>query len=168
MDYRRRAGQRLPIGANLAFARAALVDDRRLAHGSRQGEQHADLRRGPRDLHASAADGLYAGYYDPEASVRHFVPASRLTRALLPPVVLLARQDAGADAPGPVSRARFVACPEDRAAFRASSTGRPRRSCGNTLKTHRARRRAGAAHRGGEGVAVPGAVLRVLEAVDAA
>ena len=48
-------GQRLPIGANVAFAAARHQNGRRLAHGSRQGQQHAHLRRRSRDLHAPPA-----------------------------------------------------------------------------------------------------------------
>jgi len=73
-------GQRLPIGANLAFAREALVtiggwrtDLGKVNNTLISGEDHEIFMRVRRY-------GLYRGYYDPEASVRHFVPASRLTR----------------------------------------------------------------------------------------
>jgi glycosyltransferase involved in cell wall biosynthesis len=75
-----KTGQRLPIGANLAFSRAALVE----AGGWRtdlgkvnntliSGEDHEIFIRLQRH-------GRYAGYYDPALTVRHFVPAERLTR----------------------------------------------------------------------------------------
>ncbi len=73
-------GQRLPIGANLAFARSALLaiggwrtDLGKVNNTLISGEDHeifARLRR----------HGLYAGFYDPAVTVRHYVPASRLTR----------------------------------------------------------------------------------------
>jgi glycosyltransferase involved in cell wall biosynthesis len=74
-------GQRLPVGANLAFARRAIAD----AGGWRtdlgkagntliSGEDHEIFMR-LRRL------GLYAGFYDPQLVVRHHVPTSRLTRA---------------------------------------------------------------------------------------
>ena len=73
-------GQRLPIGANLSFARAAVVriggwrtDLGKVNNTLISGEDHeifVRLRRA----------GLYAGCYDPELTVRHFVPASRVTR----------------------------------------------------------------------------------------
>jgi glucosyl-dolichyl phosphate glucuronosyltransferase len=73
-------GQRLPIGANLAFAREALVkiggwrtDLGKVNNTLISGEDHEIFVRLRRH-------GLYAGYYDPPASVRHYVPASRLTR----------------------------------------------------------------------------------------
>jgi glycosyltransferase involved in cell wall biosynthesis len=73
-------GQRLPIGANLAFARSAIVDiggwrtdlgkvDNTLISG----EDHEIFLRLRRH-------GLYTGLYEPEASVRHYVPPGRLTR----------------------------------------------------------------------------------------
>ena len=74
-------GQRLPIGANLAFARAALVaiggwrtDLGKVDNTLLSGEDHEIFMRLRRA-------GLYRGYYQPEACVRHFVPAGRLTRA---------------------------------------------------------------------------------------
>jgi glucosyl-dolichyl phosphate glucuronosyltransferase len=73
-------GQRLPIGANLAFAREALVtiggwrtDLGKVNNTLISGEDHEIFMRVRRY-------GLYRGYYDPAVSVRHFVPASRLTR----------------------------------------------------------------------------------------
>jgi glycosyltransferase involved in cell wall biosynthesis len=73
-------GQRLPIGANLAFARDALValggwrtDLGKVNNTLISGEDHEIFIRLRRH-------GLYAGYYDPAVSVRHFVPADRLTR----------------------------------------------------------------------------------------
>jgi len=72
--------QRLPIGANLAFARTALTtiggwrtDLGKVNNSLISGEDHEIFVRLRRH-------GLYAGYYDPKISVRHFVPASRLTR----------------------------------------------------------------------------------------
>jgi glycosyltransferase involved in cell wall biosynthesis len=74
-------GQRLPIGANLAFTRDALVhvggwrtDLGKVNNTLISGEDHeifARLRR----------NGLYAGLYDPLVEVRHFVPSARLTRS---------------------------------------------------------------------------------------
>jgi len=80
-DYRPEArGQRLPIGANLAFARTALTtiggwrtDLGKVNNSLISGEDHEIFLRLRRH-------GLYAGYYDPKISVRHFVPPSRLTR----------------------------------------------------------------------------------------
>ncbi|MGE5359051.1 MAG: glycosyltransferase, partial [Bacteroidales bacterium] len=73
-------GQKLPIGANLAFARNALV----LAGGWRtdlgkvnntliSGEDHEIFFR-------LRQAGLYRGLYDPAIEVRHLVPTSRMTR----------------------------------------------------------------------------------------
>ena len=74
-------GQRLPIGANLAFARQALIaiggwrtDLGKVNNTLISGEDHEIFMRLRRR-------NLYAGRYDPEISVRHFVPAARLTRA---------------------------------------------------------------------------------------
>ena len=74
-------GQRLPIGANLSFAREALVtiggwrtDLGKVNNTLISGEDHEIFMRLRRF-------NLYAGYYDPEIVVRHFVPAARLTRA---------------------------------------------------------------------------------------
>lgn len=73
-------GQRLPIGANLAFARQAVVaaggwrtDLGKVDNTLISGEDHEIFSR-LRRL------DLYAGYYDPEIVVRHYVPARRLTR----------------------------------------------------------------------------------------
>lgn len=73
-------GQRLPVGANLAFARSALVtiggwrtDLGKVDNSLISGEDHEIFMR----LRRFA---LYSGYYDPEVSVRHYVPPSRLTR----------------------------------------------------------------------------------------
>ena len=73
-------GQRLPIGANLAFIRSALVaiggwrtDLGKVNNTLISGEDHEIFMR-VRQL------GLYRGYYDPELSVRHYIPAARLTR----------------------------------------------------------------------------------------
>jgi glycosyltransferase involved in cell wall biosynthesis len=73
-------GQRLPIGANLALARSALIaiggwrtDLGKVNNTLISGEDHEIFMRLRRY-------GLYFGYYDPEISVRHFVPAARLTR----------------------------------------------------------------------------------------
>lgn len=73
-------GQRLPIGANLAFSRSALLaiggwrtDLGKVNNTLISGEDHEIFVRLRRH-------GLYAGFYDPAASVRHYVPASRLTR----------------------------------------------------------------------------------------
>jgi glycosyltransferase involved in cell wall biosynthesis len=74
-------GQRLPIGANLALARHALItiggwrtDLGKVNNTLISGEDHEIFMRLRRH-------DLYAGYYDPKISVRHFVPAARLTRA---------------------------------------------------------------------------------------
>jgi glucosyl-dolichyl phosphate glucuronosyltransferase len=73
-------GQRLPIGANLAFAREAIVaiggwrtDLGKVNNTLISGEDHEIFMRLRRH-------SLYAGYYDPAVSVRHFVPPCRLTR----------------------------------------------------------------------------------------
>ena len=73
-------GQRLPIGANIGFLRAALVtiggwrtDLGKVNNTLIAGEDHEIFSRLRRH-------SLYAGYYDPDVSVRHYVPASRLTR----------------------------------------------------------------------------------------
>jgi len=73
-------GQRLPIGANLSFLRSVLVaiggwrtDLGKVNNSLISGEDHEIFLRLRRF-------GLYAGYYDPQISVRHYVPASRLTR----------------------------------------------------------------------------------------
>src|SRR5262249_37698272 len=72
--------QRLPIGANLAFARAALLaiggwrtDLGKVNNTLISGEDHEIFIRLRRH-------GLYGGYYDPDLTVRHYVPPSRLTR----------------------------------------------------------------------------------------
>jgi glycosyltransferase involved in cell wall biosynthesis len=74
-------GQRLPIGANLAFAREAVVrvggwrtDLGKVNNTLIAGEDHEIFSRLRRH-------GLYAGYYDPAVAVRHFIPGARLTRA---------------------------------------------------------------------------------------
>jgi glycosyltransferase involved in cell wall biosynthesis len=74
------AGQRLPIGANLALARSALVavggwrtDLGKVNNTLISGEDHEIFLRLRRH-------GLYAGFYDPAVSVKHFVPPARLTR----------------------------------------------------------------------------------------
>jgi glucosyl-dolichyl phosphate glucuronosyltransferase len=73
-------GQKLPIGANLAFLRSALVaiggwrtDLGKVDNTLISGEDHEIFMRLRRR-------GLYSGYYDPAIVVRHFVPAERLTR----------------------------------------------------------------------------------------
>lgn len=73
-------GQRLPIGANLAFARSALVtiggwrtDLGKVNNTLISGEDHEIFLRMKRH-------GLFNGYYEPQVSVRHYVPAARLTR----------------------------------------------------------------------------------------
>jgi glycosyltransferase involved in cell wall biosynthesis len=73
-------GLRLPIGANLAFARSALVhiggwrtDLGKVNNTLISGEDHEIFMRLRRH-------DLYRGLYDPRNGVRHFVPASRLTR----------------------------------------------------------------------------------------
>jgi hypothetical protein len=72
--------QRLPIGANLSFSRTALVaiggwrtDLGKVNNTLISGEDHEIFMRLRRQ-------GLYRGYYEPQVSVRHYVPASRLTR----------------------------------------------------------------------------------------
>jgi glucosyl-dolichyl phosphate glucuronosyltransferase len=73
-------GQRLPIGANLALARSAIVavggwrtDLGKVNNTLISGEDHEIFMRLRRH-------GLYAGFYDPAIVVRHYVPAGRLTR----------------------------------------------------------------------------------------
>lgn len=73
-------GQRLPIGANIGFLRSALLtiggwrtDLGKVNNTLIAGEDHEIFTRLRRH-------GLYAGYYDPDVSVRHYVPASRMTR----------------------------------------------------------------------------------------
>jgi glycosyltransferase involved in cell wall biosynthesis len=81
-DYRADStSQRLPVGANLAFARSALVriggwriDLGRVNNTLIAGEDHEVLMR-------LRHFGLYSGYYDPALTVRHFVPAARVTRS---------------------------------------------------------------------------------------
>jgi len=72
--------QRLPVGANLAFARSALLtiggwrtDLGKVNNTLVSGEDHEIFMRLRRF-------GLYVGYYDPLLTVRHFVPGDRLTR----------------------------------------------------------------------------------------
>lgn len=74
------AKQRLPIGANLAIRRDAIVaiggwrtDLGKVDNSLIAGEDHELCVR----LYRS---GFYSGVYDPVLTVRHFVPASRLTR----------------------------------------------------------------------------------------
>ncbi len=73
-------GQRLPIGANLSFSKDALIaiggwrtDLGKINNTLISGEDHEIFMRLRRH-------NLYAGFYDPELTVRHFVPAGRLTR----------------------------------------------------------------------------------------
>jgi glycosyltransferase involved in cell wall biosynthesis len=73
-------GQRLPIGANLAIVRSAIVsiggwrtDLGKVNNSLIAGEDHEIFMRLRRH-------GLYAGFYDPSIIVRHYVPAARLTR----------------------------------------------------------------------------------------
>ncbi len=73
-------GQRLPIGANIGFRRSALLtiggwrtDLGKVNNTLISGEDHEIFSR-------LRQHNLYAGYYDPDVSVRHYVPASRLTR----------------------------------------------------------------------------------------
>jgi glycosyltransferase involved in cell wall biosynthesis len=72
--------QRLPIGANLAFLKSALVriggwrtDLGKVDNTLISGEDHEIFMRLRRH-------DLYSGHYDPELTVRHLVPAARLTR----------------------------------------------------------------------------------------
>lgn len=73
-------GLGLPIGANLSLSRAALVtiggwrtDLGKVNNSLISGEDHEIFMRLRRH-------DLYRGVYDPENVVRHYVPASRLTR----------------------------------------------------------------------------------------
>lgn len=73
-------GLRLPVGANLAFRRQALIeiggwrtDLGKVDNSLISGEDHEVFFR-------LKARGLYTGLYDPSIVVRHFVPPSRLTR----------------------------------------------------------------------------------------
>jgi glycosyltransferase involved in cell wall biosynthesis len=72
--------QWLPIGANVAFLRSALMhiggwrtDLGKVNNTLISGEDHEIFMRLRRY-------GLYAGYYDPAVAVRHYVPAERVTR----------------------------------------------------------------------------------------
>jgi glucosyl-dolichyl phosphate glucuronosyltransferase len=74
-------GQRLPIGANLAFAREALTtiggwrtDLGKVNNSLISGEDHEIFTR-------LRTAGIYAGFYDPTIVVKHYVPPSRLTRS---------------------------------------------------------------------------------------
>lgn len=73
-------GQGLPVGANLSFSRAALqavggwrTDLGKVNNTLISGEDHEIFMRLRRH-------DLYRGVYDPANIVRHYVPASRLTR----------------------------------------------------------------------------------------
>ncbi len=73
-------GERLPVGANLAFRRDVLVeiggwrtDLGKVNNTLISGEDHEIFFK-------LQAAGLYSGLYDPANRVRHLVPASRLTR----------------------------------------------------------------------------------------
>jgi glycosyltransferase involved in cell wall biosynthesis len=73
-------GQKLPVGANLAFARQALehvggwrTDLGKVDNTLISGEDHEIFFRLRRA-------GLYRGLYDPAIVVRHHVPGSRMTR----------------------------------------------------------------------------------------
>ncbi len=75
-----KSNQQLPVGANLAFSRQALIDIGgwrtdlgKVDNSLISGEDHEIFYRLKRA-------GAYRGLYDPQISVRHFVPASRLTR----------------------------------------------------------------------------------------
>jgi cellulose synthase/poly-beta-1,6-N-acetylglucosamine synthase-like glycosyltransferase len=75
-----RTGQRLPIGANLAFRRDAVVkvggwrtDLGKVNNTLTSGEDHEIFCRLRRF-------NLYSGFYDPAVVVRHYVPGRRLTR----------------------------------------------------------------------------------------
>ena len=75
-----RTGQRLPIGANLAFRRDAIVqvggwrtDLGKVNNTLTSGEDHEIFCRLRRF-------NLYSGFYDPAIVVRHYVPERRLTR----------------------------------------------------------------------------------------
>jgi len=72
--------QRLPIGANLAFRRSTIqgiggwrTDLGKVNNTLISGEDHEIFTRMRRA-------GVYAGYYDPQLEVRHYVPPNRLTR----------------------------------------------------------------------------------------
>ena len=76
----RSSGQRLPIGANLAFRRDVLVrvggwrtDLGKVNNTLTSGEDHEIFCRLRRF-------DLYSGYYDPAIAVRHYIPRRRLTR----------------------------------------------------------------------------------------
>jgi glycosyltransferase involved in cell wall biosynthesis len=74
-------GQRLPVGANLAFRRQTLVD----IGGWRTdlGKVNNSLISGEDNeiFHRMRRLNAYRGLYDPAITVRHYVPARRLTRA---------------------------------------------------------------------------------------
>ncbi len=72
-------GQRLPVGANVAFATSALrtvgnwrTDLGKVNNTLIAGEDHELFIRLRRF-------GLFSGYYDPQVTVRHYVPPYRLT-----------------------------------------------------------------------------------------
>jgi glucosyl-dolichyl phosphate glucuronosyltransferase len=80
IDYLPEVGGRLPIGANLALRRDAVAkigawrtDLGKVNNSLISGEDHEIFMRFRRA-------GLYAGFYDPELTVRHLVPEDRLTR----------------------------------------------------------------------------------------
>ncbi len=73
-------GQRLPVGANLAFRRQTLIDIGgwrtdlgKVNNTLISGEDHEIFHRLKRL-------GAYRGLYDPSIAVRHYVPPRRLTR----------------------------------------------------------------------------------------
>jgi glycosyltransferase involved in cell wall biosynthesis len=73
--------QRLPVGANLAFKRQMVVDIGgwrtdlgKVDNSLISGEDHEIFHRMRRY-------NVYSGLYDPSIAVRHYVPASRLTRS---------------------------------------------------------------------------------------
>ena len=132
--------KRLPVGANLAIRRQAI---------EQVGGWRTDLGRVDNTLIAGEdrelcvrlyRAGLYSGVYDPTVVVKHLVPASRLTRALLSQVVLLARSNARPNGrhrlPGSRSDARAVS--GGRAAIRLSgipSAARPMAWTGRPAET---------------------------------
>jgi hypothetical protein len=72
--------QRLPIGANLAFVKSTLIaiggwrtDLGKVNNTLISGEDHEIFMRLRRH-------GMYVGYYNPQITVRHYVPSTRLTR----------------------------------------------------------------------------------------
>ena len=101
--------KRLPIGANLALRRQSIdqvggwrTDLGKVDNTLISGEDHELCVRLFRA-------GIYSGLYDPDIQVRHLVPASRLRRGVLPPLVLQPRADDREDGRRDLREPRSVA-----------------------------------------------------------